>query len=52
LGENFFSDWGTIKHGVHQRSIPGLLLFIIYTNDLPLTITSLPELTIFGDDTS
>jgi hypothetical protein len=37
----FFSKWGTVMHGVHQRSILGPLLFITYINGLPLTIRNL-----------
>jgi hypothetical protein len=46
------SCWTKIKHGIPQGSVLGLLLFLIYTKDLPKLInkTSLPEL--FADDTS
>jgi hypothetical protein len=50
--QNFFSDWGTLKHGVPHRSILGLVLFIIYINDLPFRINSLSEPIIFADDTN
>jgi hypothetical protein len=32
--------------------LPGPLLFILYINDLPLTINTLTETIIFDDDTS
>jgi hypothetical protein len=42
------SDWGVIKHGALQGSI---LLFLIHTNDLPLTINTQSKLILFADDT-
>jgi hypothetical protein len=48
--KQFFSNWGTVKHGVPQGSILGPLLFIIHINDLPPTINNLSKPILFADD--
>jgi hypothetical protein len=49
---NILSDWKMITHGVHQRSILGPLLFLIYINDLPKVLIHSAFPTLFTDDTS
>jgi len=49
--KTFFSDWDTLKFGVPQGSILGLLLFKIHVNELPLRINCVSETMLFADDT-
>ena len=46
--EGVHSDWCNIEPGVPQGSVLSLLLFLIYMNDLPNTITS--NCFLFADD--
>jgi hypothetical protein len=50
--QNYFSSWETAKHGVPHRSVLGSLLFIIYTNDLPLNSRPISVVIMYADDTS
>ena len=49
---NTFSEWGKMKHGVPQGSIPGPLFFLLYTNDLPNIIADSSKPVLFADDTN
>ena len=44
------STWKNVEAGVSHGSFLGLLLFLIYMNDLPENLVSNPKL--FADDTS
>jgi hypothetical protein len=47
-----YSEWGKIKNGVPHDSILGPLLFLLYINDLPYTISDKSIPVIFADYTS
>ena len=44
------SDWRNVTAGVHQGSVQGPLLFLVYINDLTDNISS--EIRLFADDSS
>jgi len=48
----FSSNWGAMKFGVPQRSVLGLILFIINISGLPLNMNIDSKLVLFMDDTS
>ena len=48
--DNVFSEAGTLKYGIPQGSILGQLLFLLYVNDLPQSLTDAGYY-LYADDT-
>jgi hypothetical protein len=47
-----YSTWKTVKQGVTNGSVLGPLHFIMYINDLPMSVTHDSKAVLFADDTS
>jgi hypothetical protein len=52
INSNNTSKWETIKCGVPQGSILGLLFFLFYINDLPTILNKDNSMLLYADDTS
>jgi len=47
-----YSDWELVKRGVPQVSILGLLIFLLYINELPTVTAANAKLVLYADDIS
>jgi hypothetical protein len=46
----FVSEWETSRHGVHQGSVLGPLLFNVYINDFPSILNNVAHTILYADD--
>jgi len=46
------SKWREVQHGVPLGSVLGLLLFLMYINDLSKSVSNITSAILFADDTS